>query len=61
MNTRRVAALLRELADELDEREAQPEPAKRRAAPPAPKSVDEVTRERARRVIRSRGLVGSPR
>lgn len=61
MNSRRVAALLRELADELDQPEAQPEPAKRRAAPPPPKAVDDVSRERARRIIRSRGLVGSPR
>ena len=66
-DARRIArALVDEFLSRLGPPPVPPEvqrtaPAKRRAVPPPPKSVDEVTRERARRVIRSRGLVGSPR
>lgn len=56
MNRRRVAALLRALADEIDDAPApeladKPEPARR--------DFDDVTRETARRALRRAGLVGS--
>lgn len=58
MNRRRVAALLRALADEIDE----PVTPKRDApALPPVADVDDVAHERARRALRRQGLVGSSR
>ncbi len=53
MNRRRVAALLRALADEIDDAPP-PESDK-----PARRDFDDVTRETARRALRRAGLVGS--
>lgn len=64
MNAARVAALLRELADELERDEAQPAPQPARRAPPPRRprpvpemQIDEVTRAKARRVLRRAGVV----
>ncbi len=60
MNRRRVAALLRELADELEqEDDPQPAPPRPRREVLAPKpevNVDDVTRARARRLLRRTGV-----
>lgn len=63
MNPARVAALLRELADELEGTEAPAESKpthRRRKAPPLPIApsgeVDDVSRARARRLLRGKGL-----
>lgn len=60
MNRRRVAALLRELADELEQEDApkrEPAPQRRQVQRPTPETVpDEVTRARARRLLRRSGV-----
>lgn len=65
MNRTRVAALLRELADELEGDEAPaPQPTRRPTPPRRPRpvaqiEVDEMTRARARKVLRRAGVVAS--
>lgn len=67
MNTRRVAALLRELADEIERddapaaNDAKP-PTRRRATPPPPRSdIPETAKAEAQRALRRLGLLGSKR
>lgn len=72
MNRTRVAALLRELADELEGDAATPAAPPEPALPPKPKKksaprlrllpeieVDEVARAKARRMLRRAGVVAS--
>jgi hypothetical protein len=60
MNTARVAALLRELADAIEEPASEPAPTKRTRRPRAPVSstrpVDEVARQAAKNILRRKGI-----
>lgn len=60
MNRRRVAALLRELADELEQDDdppaERPRPRREVLAPKPETPVDDVTRARARRLLRRTGV-----
>lgn len=68
MNTRRIAALCRELADAFEEEDVDaPVPAERKSRPrrkrqraamfPAPTGpVSEIDRQRARKMLRRRGI-----
>lgn len=55
-NRRRVAALLRALADEIDEMPAAPR-AVRKVEPPV--EIDDLARARAERALREAGAIGS--
>lgn len=66
MNVRRVAALLRELADEIERDAAPEEPLpprarRREVRPPPPRPVPETVQAQAERAIRKLGWAGTQR